>query len=774
MSLDTLDWPEITDHLSGYATSEAGRQFLKDLKPCAAEDQAEMVCAEILQARAVIEGGQRCFMESLDLFNIWHQRLDKGSILKPLDLKDVRHFCLEAISLNEVLKNFNSPWAEKIRSQILRAEEPLSAIDQLMTPEGEIRSDASETLHRLFRERASQARAVQQILDRLVKQHDLDPVLQDRYVTNREGRWVLPVRSGMQHHFEGIIHSSSHTKQTVFMEPKEIIPLNNRLREVEVEIEEEIERLLTELSHYLRRLSSDLARTRDALLEADIRLAQGQLASHLNAHPPRFKPSEMRLKNLRHPVLALGEQDVIPNDVTLNDTHRILLLSGPNAGGKTVLLKAVGLAAHMARCGLPICADEGSFIPFFEQIHVGVGDAQSIDAHLSTFAAHLRVLNQAAQAQGEHHLILIDEICGSTDPEEGAALARSFIETFAKNHVMGVVTSHLSALKTSWHDESGVINGSLEYDAETARPTYHFLMGVPGQSLAIQTARRVGVDMSIVERAMTHLSPEMRKYQEELSDVEQMKRELRKAREELNLALSETLKEKQKFQKLSSQFEKEKDQMLNQAVRRAEKKIDNLIERSRAEEIFKKHENLNRVKFELPEIIKASSQPAPAAPTLDSAESFAQAFPPGSKVFAVNLQRDAVVQGKPNSRGEVPILSNSMRLMVPWEQLKPPQKGNNPTAQVIRDRTGITTSLREQDRVIDLRGTSVEEALKQLESQLDTASVNEESRVKIIHGHGTDVLKKAVRTFLSRSPLVQKWHAGTAQTGGDGVTWAEL
>src|SRR6185437_12931056 len=220
-------------------------------------------------------------------------------------------------------------------------------------------------------------------------------VLQDRYVTNREGRWVLPVRSGKQHSFEGIIHASSASKQTVFMEPREIIPLNNRLRQIEVDIEEEIERLLRQLSEYLLTRIREFETAREVLLDADIRFAQAQLAAHMQASACVFDNEAINLSELKHPLLLFANVEVIPNSVRLNREGRILLLSGPNAGGKTVLLKSIGLAAQMARCGLLIAVAPGSRMPFFEAIHVAVGDAQSVDQHLSTFAAHLKVLNEA-------------------------------------------------------------------------------------------------------------------------------------------------------------------------------------------------------------------------------------------------------------------------------------------------------------------------------------------------------------------------------------------
>ncbi len=771
--MTNLDWDEILVRLSQFATSELARERLTKTEPLTDAAAAEESFAEIAEAVQILALGRRPFMESLDLYAIWQQRLNKGGTLQTLELRDVRHFCLEILALKEILKPIESPWAKSVAEDLMDATEPLSAIDQIMTAEGEIRNDASETLFKLFNEKNSAIRQTQNILDKLIRQHEMEPVLQEKYVTNREGRWVLPVRSGKQHSLDGIIHASSQSKQTVFMEPKEIVPLNNRLRQIELDIEEEIDRLLRELSEYLLRQMSSFEVAQKLLLECDVRFAQGKLAAHMNATPCKFEGDDIHLTDLRHPLLVLGNIDVVPNSVNLTSDRRILLLSGPNAGGKTVLLKAVGLAAQMARCGLLIAAAEGSRMPFFTQVHVGVGDSQSVDQHLSTFAAHLKILNEASHSKGSSTLLLIDEICGSTDPEEGTALARSFIQTYARNEMFAVITSHLGPLKLGWDENSGVINGSLEYDNKTGRPTYMFLMGVPGQSLALQTARRVGVDPTIIDNAMTFLSPESKQYHLGLEEVEKVKEELRSLMEQVQSESKEAKAEKSRYSALAIQFEREKEKMLEQAVKKAEKKIESMIENSRVDDVFKRHERLEQIKHEMPEIVKASTAPKASPVSIETAEDFAKAYPPGSKVFAPSIGRDGVIQSVPNSKGEVAILSNSMRLMVSWSQLRPPHQAANPTTEIVR-RSGEVSSHLDQDRTLDMRGKALEEALSLLEIQLDTAVLNQEARIKIVHGHGTDTLKKGLRSYLSRSAYVKKWKAGTPETGGDGVTWAEL
>lgn len=774
--LQALDWNEILKSIQSLATSGSARLDLGHLQALSTPEAAQKSVTEVFNAIELLQTGHRPFMEALDLFEPWYSRVKKNAVLKTLEIRDVRSFCLEVIALKELAQNIHNDWCQALSQTLMEATEPVSAIDQIMTPRGDIRSDASETLYRLFREKENLTRQIESTLDKTVNAHNMQNLLQDKYVTTREGRWVLPIRSGMQHFMPGVIHGSSQTKQTVYMEPETIIPINNRLRQVEVEIEDEIERLLTELSRYLFSLAESFSQSRDLMAQADATLAKAQFSLRIDAKGFSFSENQILLSEVRHPLLVLGGKPVIANSVHLTAEKSILLLSGPNAGGKTVLLKAIGLAAQMARCGLPICAGENSELPFFEDLEIGIGDSQSVGAELSTFAAHLKVLEKASHLKGPSNLILIDEICGSTDPEEGSALARAFIESFSKHQVFGVITSHLGPLKAGWKSEDRVLNGSLEYDGKTGRPTYQFLQGVPGDSLAIQTAKRVGVAKPIIDRSLELLSPETRTRLSGIEEIDQLKADINQVRENLKKEQQRARFEKDKYEALSQKFQKEKDDLLAKAMRQAEKKIEDLINQAKVDQTFKRHMALQEIKQKLPEIVKSKPGPGSASGA-ESAEDFGRKYPPGTKVFVPSLHQDGLVQSAPNSKGEVMILSGSLRLTLPWQELKPPDRAQNPTANLIRRSSGrgnVTVALSDSDKTIDLRGQTTEEAISNLEIELDKSAAHKEDRIKIIHGHGTESLKKAVRTYLSRSVYVKKWKAGSPEQGGDGITWAEL
>lgn len=769
-----LDWSEILEKIKSFATSDNARHIIADTKAFTKASDAEKSFYEVESATAVIASGIRPHMQSLDLFDLWITRVRKKAVLKTLELKDIRHFCLETIALSETLKTQDTSWAQDQQQALMHAEEPLSAIDNLMTASGDIRMDASEKLYRLSKEKETLARQIQSHMDKLVHDNKVEHMLQEKYVTTREGRWVIPVKGGMQHFVSGVIHGSSQTKQTVYMEPETVIPMNNRLRQIEVEIEDEIERLLHEISEYMFTLTQDFDKSKKVLESCDVCFSKAQLTTLLEAKACRFNDEKIDLRELAHPLLKISAKKIVSNTVTMTSDKCILILSGPNAGGKTVLLKSIGLAAQMARCGLPICASANSSLPFFTEIVTGIGDSQSVDEDLSTFAAHLKILDKASHLTGFQNLILIDEICGSTDPEEGSALARAFIEKYSQNKIFGVITSHLSPLKMGWKDSDPILNGSLEYDTSVGRPTYQFLSGIPGESLAIQTARRVGVSADILALALEKLTPEARARQNKMAELESLKKDIVALQETLKQQTKKAAKVQEEYETKLEAFEKEKENKLSQALKKATHQVEEAIATAKAGTALDKHRQLQEIKYNLPEIVKAKPIVSTSGGQIQSPEEFAKKFPPGSKIFVPSLNQDGVVQSVPNSRGEVLILSQSIRLQLPWAELKPALKSGNPTNSLVRRSGQVQVSFVDSDRILDLRGKTVDDAISELEVTLDRATEQNEDRLKIIHGHGTETLKKAIRTYLSRSVYVKKWKAGSSETGGDGVTWVEL
>lgn len=776
--MQTLDWPELIAILKTKATSEKARLLLQDLSPFASEAEALNQVDEIFHAHAITSHSQqRPFFESLDLFDPWHSRLKKGAVLKTLELKDVKHFCLELIALRSLLENHNNPITQIWYQQLFNAESSLSMIEQLITPNGDIRSDASEKLYRLFREKDQLAKQIQTTLDRLVKDFDMQEYLQDKFVTTREGRWVVPVKSGRQHAVTGVIHGSSQTKQTVYIEPDHVIPLNNRLREVEVEIEDEIERLLIETSRFLAQFHPSFLMAHELMLKLDQLFAMATFSAEIKASRFEFSHHTFRFDNICHPLMVIQKKDPVPNQVQLVAPKTILLLSGPNAGGKTVLMKSIGLACHMARCGLPICASFAQ-LPFFKNILVGIGDSQKVNEELSTFAAHIKLLNQASQLKGPDCLILIDEIASSTDPEEGSALAKAFIETFAKHQVFAVITSHLNQLKTGWESTPAVLPGSLEFDLTQGIPTYQFLPGVAGQSLALEIAKKFKVDSQILDRAYQLLSPESKKRLEALSQTEQIKQDLVALQTSLRKMRQEAEAQKQDYEEKIKQFEATKQKELHKVAQEGRRKVDDLLGELKVTEAFDRHRKSQEIKLQLPELVKVASPDAAKVRSLAQAspltkEEFKTMTPPGTPVFVKSMHREGIVQSEPNARGEVLVFVDSMRLQVLWTELEKVGPSKNPTHQLLRQK-GMGQSFISEDPQLDLRGFTSQNAIEKVELALDRAMQSRQGRLKLVHGVGTEALKKSLRQHLTRSPLVRKWTSARPEEGGEGVTWVEV
>jgi DNA mismatch repair protein MutS2 len=755
-----LDWFETLEKIKNFSTSQKGKDIIAETKPFAVAADATQQAQEIFECKTVVTLDFRPRLDSVDFFFPWFERLKRKAVLKVDEFQEVRRFCYDIFNLQKTLSTGTTPWLKRIASELMDTSKIHSAIDQIITFEGAIRTDASETLHSLYNEKKTLERQIRTTLDKFVKTNEMENLLQDRYVTNREGRWVLPIRSGKQHQFDGIIHDSSQTKQTVFMEPKEVIAINNRLKEVEGEIEKEIERLLTQLTHFVSQSCPDLERCYHHLLICDQRLAQAQFALKTDSQFFEFSQDEFFLHDVRHPLLSFQDsKKVVPNNLGFDDEKRILILSGPNAGGKTVLLKAIGLTCHMARCGLLIPANSESKIPFFKNIFVTIGDTQSVGEHMSTFAAHLKTLSAALETKGRDQLILVDEICGSTDPEEGAAIAKSFIEHYAENEVYGIITSHLGPLKQVWPKESPVICGSMEY---LDHPTYKLFMGIHGRSFAIKTAKSVGVPETIIQKAMSYLSTESRQREEKLDELDKYKEQVVELSKKLETESQMAEVQKNKYKDLVRRFEIEKNTHLQKAIERAEKKLEKIVEDFRA------NPSISKARAQFPEVVKSTG----LAPPISSVEEFSKQFPAGSSAFITSLGQDGIIQGTPNAKGEVPVLSRSMRMQIHWKDLRTAQTNpvHHPIQQNFRKQV-----LHRDEMEIDIRGMSADQAVEELEKVFDKAMQDQIDRVKIIHGHGTEALKKSIRKYLSRSVYIQKWQAGGEVVGSDdGITWAEL
>lgn len=764
-----LDWERVLEKISTFASCSQAKDQILATEPythaAIAQKNMDMVGSftQILNSET-----SKITLEALDGVESILYSIKKGQALNTLDLNSMRLFFEDLKALNEIY-----PWNDydnlmSLISRVIKPDLFLEKLTTLITENGEFRSDASHLLYESFNKKKSLSQRIHKTLDQLVKDQSLEHILQDKYVTTREGRWVLPVISGKQHDFKGIIHDSSNSKQTVYMEPEEVISLNNKVRELEDIIRKEIDRLLKEISDFLNLKHAEIHKSYLAAIEIDALTACAEWAGHYQANCIELsKNSNVRLKESFHPLLVDEMEDFTKNDFELTPDENILLLSGPNAGGKTVLLKCVGLACHMARCGLPVCAHPSSTVPFFSTIKVLIGDHQSVEESLSTFAAHLKELDACSELKGPKNLILIDEICGSTEAGEGAALSRAFIEKISSNKVKGFVTSHLGPLKAGWEENSGVVNGSMYFDQKKGTPTYEFVKGVPGDSLALETAKKVGVNSEIIDRAMFFLNPDQRKKYSGLVEVESLQESLKKQRDAYKEKQSELDELKTEYHGMIKEFKQEQDSLMEMSVKRAQDNLSKNAGYSNIQNFIKNKANLDKMKADSPKLIKANSESS--TPTITE-ENFAVKFPPGTPVYIPSLKKKGVIQGTPNGKGFVPVMSDSMRLLIKWSDARSVNAASEANNQIKKSPSVKQVIEGKVENQVDLRGMDVESALEELENAIDKSLRLESDRLKVIHGHGTEKIKKNVRSFLSRHPLVKTWKADS----NDGATLAML
>ncbi len=822
-----IDWKELLKQLAQNSQSERARELLRSISALGSVALANQGAQNVIMAQAVLTESALPSFLNLDSLPRLFEHLRIKSVLGIKDLMIIRNFLISSGQLKNILGTVKNPWSILFGAKISDFKIPLTMLNKAISPDGDINEDATPTLASLFEEKKKLTRDVAHVLDLVISRRKMENLLQDRYVTTREGRLVLPIKSGSQHDVKGLIHDRSFTKQTVFMEPEEALPINNRLRDLQLFIAEEIEKILRELSHSLARQIVSLENAESSMLECDITFAKAKMntllrgsaakLTEVNATDASSENSSLRviLKEAKNPLLVLQGLDVVPNTIELESKKRLLLLSGPNAGGKTVLLKTLGLCAQMARCGLPIPALAGSVLPFFKTIDAVVGDLQSVEENLSSFSSHMKRLNETLDYKGEQTLVLVDEICGATDPEEGSALARSFINHYLEMNIFAVITSHLSPLKENWPKDSGLLHGSLEFDVKNNRPTYQLVLGIPGQSLALSVARRLGVPPEILRKAEEYLTPLSKQRAINLQESEDLRSQIIELKQAAQRDRDEAQNLKTQYAELVRKFREQRDRWLEKAIQKAEKKIENLIEDARQNRL--KNKTIQDIRSELPTIIKAQ----PAAHRAQTVEEFRLLFKPGTPAFCSRLNRQILIQSEADDRGQVFVLADSMRVQVPWHSIsalsasadkesKSSVSKDSYTANYIANKAssrnaqsfspkgfsessatngsyasgssdigsanGGTTSsvLGDNFPELDLRGKRSDEAIDLLEKWLDDCTGDGQEKLKIIHGFGTEQLKKSVRQYLSKSRYVAKWSAGGSGTGGDGITWVIL
>jgi DNA mismatch repair protein MutS2 len=767
-ALVTLEFPRIRELLAERSSFAPGRELAEALLPVTDVREAERLQDETAAARDLLRaqrsaglGGARDVRDAL-------RRARLGGSLDPQQLIEIADTIRAAEKLFSDVHPY-PPLAAKAR--FARPPRDLAdAIEHAIAGTGEVLDRASPRLGSLRAAlRAAQAR-LQQRLDGLLRSPELAKALQEQLVTQRGGRYVVPVKSEMRSSVKGIVHDQSASGATVFIEPLEILEANNALREAELAESAEVRRVLDELSRRVEKAGEDLDSMNTALAALDLLLAKAALADHLECERPVLDAhGALDLVGARHPLLVERGTGVVPIDVRLGSDFRALVITGPNTGGKTVTLRTMGLLVLMGASGLQIPASRGSRVPVVRRVFADIGDEQSIAQSLSTFSSHLRNVVATLSEAERDDLALLDELGAGTDPDEGAALAMAVLETLLERGVLVAATTHYPELKAFALNTPGAANASVEFDAESLRPTYRVHVGLPGASNAFAIASRLGLDGAVLARAETHLSDLHRSLERTLREAERHRTELSSSLEEARVAAEDARRLTEDARREATRIRDEAER----AARRARTEADELLLQSRralrqAESAREGASKRNLVDEARAALAEAETTRQSSAPEAAPRASVPIAI--GSPVHVEGVSEAGTLLGI-DDRGMADVAAGPLRLRVPATSLRPAQAAQEPPRSTRPVVEGSAASVSQQ---LDLRGARAEEALEVLERYLNDAAVAGVDRLRIVHGKGTGALRTAVREVLSRHPLVRGHEPAGATEGGDGATIVRL
>ena len=777
---NALEWPTLLAYLAGQARSDPARERLLALEPAATLDEARLRMARVAELLDLESRGSELPLAAFPDISPTLTRIRLGAAGSGSELFGVARVLERARELrSSAREHANShPALAACLTSDPTLDRPLARLLECLDLDGSVRDSASPGLARA----RAQVREVQAELKRrlseLVRRYS--EVIQGDYYTEREGRYVLPVRADAHYRVEGMVLGSSASGGTLFVEPREVNELGNRLRVREAEVERETAVVLGELSALLRDRLEPIGEAFEAAVTADMLGAVASFALRARARAIEVSAdASFQLFSARHPLLCLGEGPIVPNDIVL-DSGRALVISGPNAGGKTVSLKCLGLFAWMARAGIPLPVGPESRVGWFERVLADVGDEQSLARSLSTFSAHVRKLSRILEAAEPHVLVLLDEVAAGTDPEEGAVLAAAILEALARRGAAIVVTTHYERLKELATTSELMANASVGFDFAAMRPTFRLKLGEPGASSALAVAESYGMPRALIERARSLLPTAAIDRERALHELaaqnlrlEQRAQAIEAERVRLEKEATELIAERAAVERAArSRIEQETARLMGE-VRSARAELKTLRERLRAagsdEERRVLERGVNRVAAQVAVGGPLARAPAQAAtPPVPEPE-----LVPGARVRLQSSGAVATVLEPPN-RGEVRLRVGSIRLTERVDRLAALLPNERPPATKPARTQANTPRLAElrrtSDNTLDLRGVRVEAAAARLDAFLDRLLGEGEPVGFVLHGHGTGMLRTAVREHLGGSSYVEHVRAAEPHEGGDAFT----
>lgn len=785
-TMRVLEFAKIKELLLAQASSALGREKIKQLQPATDAENINRSLEETTEARAIYTTEEFPLKGLVDI-RPGLRRAALGAVLQPADLLEIATVCAcsrRAFGFFRA-RTEEYPLLSSYGQQLVSLRSLEEAINEAIDEFAEVKDSASSKLRSLRNEIRTLQSRLKQRLETMVRSPAIQKYLQEPLVTMRNERYVLPVKVEYRSQVPGIIHDQSASGSTLFIEPMSAVEISNDLRRKLAEEEQEVERILAALSGEVQAVVDPLRNNIEILAQLDLAMAKGKLSYLQRATAPLInEDGYINLKNARHPLLPADT--VVPSNVYLGQDFSVLLITGPNTGGKTVTLKTVGLLALMAQAGLHIPADEGSEVAVFEKIFADIGDEQSIEQSLSTFSSHMTNIIEITRQADHRSLVLLDELGAGTDPTEGAALAMAIIDYLYGLGCRLLATTHYSELKSYAYQTAGVQNASVEFDVETLRPTYRLMIGLPGKSNAFEIASRLGLADDIIDHARTYLSGEQLRLEDLLKQLEASRVRSREDQAAAHALRREAELKATELSRRLEQLKREEKKILERAKQEAralvqghKQEIERMLGdlRQALEQVQKDRASAHQVIEETRQNLR--SLQAQTAPAISQEPALPQAkiaddrhFQAGDEVLVKHLGQRGQLLEDPSESGEVQVQLGALRLVCRVKQLE---------KLVISKRSTSTPSFNmvnmARSRVpleLDLRGKTVDDALLEVDKYLDDASMAGLSTVSIIHGKGTGALRNGVREFISKHQQVKSYRFGGPSEGGSGVTVVEL
>ena len=788
-ALKVLEYEKVRDIVARYAASEPGRAAVLMLLPAADRKEVGERLAETREFMHLLGFGEhppldgiRDIERSIGKFSV------TGMMLQPAELLEIAATLGAARRLKSFFQRFDGPGGSRPAAPLLcgRAAKitPLrhleDAVHAAVDETGEIRDSASPELRRVRKLIGRTRDGIMDRLSRILRDADTQSIIQEQLITVRDDRYVMPLKPNFRQSIKGVVHGHSGSRATLFVEPLEVVEQNNRLSELRMEEREEVERILRDLTGLLAADAQAIEATVAAAAGIDAVSARARFGIEYGGTVPELSvQGRLVLRSARHPLIIVKgrtgatAQDAVPNDIDLSGRARSLIISGPNAGGKTAILKTIGLLCLMAQAGIPVTAAEGSELPVFGDIFADIGDEQSLEQDLSTFSSHVSQIAGILNDAEKDSLVLLDELGSGTDPAEGAALGAAVLSRLLECGCMSVITTHHSVLKLFGARTDGAVNAAMEFDPETLKPTYRFIPGRPGRSYGLDMAARLGVPDRVVQDARSRLTSDEADLDRLLEQVEQDARQLRSERQQAGQDLAAA----RRFKAEAEQFLRTASEDTRTAKAKAKQEAREVLA-----DLRQKLKDLTRtaaidraaIAQERREIEALSEKLEPADDLqVEQAPVFQGEIHPGDRVRVPKLKKTGTVLFAHHEMLEVD--ADGLKLRLPMRDVVPAGQAAEMKQGGLA--SGWSADLLEREGMpdrVNLLGLRVTEAIAEVERFFDRAGVQGLHQITIIHGLGTGALKAAVTEFLKGHPLIASFRSGEPAEGGAGVTVAEL